>query len=245
MTDVQPLLQPKKLVEDDLKTYVLHMLGAPFVTVEVKPEQITTFITSGLERYSRLMPKLRYFSIPAFAGIQEYELPRDTIGFGVCDVMIPRLDPIAPLLLSSGPRLDIFGYRYSYPYRDISELYIDYFYFKEATRILSADFDWEYLDGAIRIHPKPDEPFPLTYVSAFPRDLDSFPADDFDWLKDYVLGSVKVAVGHARRKFGTIPGAQTGQQLDGAQMISEGMQMVKDAEEDLLLRTPPFPLWRT
>jgi len=236
---VQPALDDKQLFD-----YVRTLLGWPIIEVELTETQFKLLFQQAIDKYSRLIPKLRWFSIPAFAGIQEYELPRDTIGYGVTEVLIPRLDPIAPLLLSSGPRLDIFGYRYSYPYRDINELFIDQFYFKEASRILSAEFDWEYIDGALRIYPKPDEPFPLTYASAFPRDIQSIPTDDQDWFRDYLLAQAKLIVGHIRRKF-SIPGAQTGQQLDGRELVQEGTIALAAAEQDLLRRTPPFPLYRT
>lgn len=243
MSDFTPLTQPT-LSEQELFDYCRTLLGWPIIEVEIDICQFRRFFQNAIDKYSRLIPKLRWFSIPAFAGIQEYELPRDTIGYGVTEVLIPRLDPIAPLLLSSGPRLDIFGYRYSYPYRDINELFIDQFYFKEASRILSAEFDWEYLDGALRIYPKPDEPFPLTYASAFPRDINSIPADDQDWFRTYLLAQMQIAVGHIRRKF-SVPGAQTGQQLDGREMVQEGMLALAAAEKDLMARTPPFPLYRT
>ena len=109
---------------------------------------------------------------------------------------------------------------------------------------MSANFDWEYIDGALRIHPKPDTPFTLTYASAFPRDMKTIPADDSDWFKSHVLAQAKVAVGMVRRKF-TIPGAQSGQNLDGQYLVQEGREELRLAEEELMLRTAPFPLTRT
>lgn len=146
---------------------------------------------------------------------------------------------------SSGPRMDIFGYRYSYPYRSISELYFDFFYFKEASRILSADFRWQYLDGAIRISPKPDDAFTLTYVSAFPYSVETFPADDIDWLKDYVLAMAKIAMGHVRRKL-QIPTADgLLQHMDGQELVSEGMAMKQELDAKLMERARHFPILRT
>jgi hypothetical protein len=242
--DQTPLVQPTMITEPEIFKYALAQLGHPFINVEITPEQMKEFLSHALTVYSRKIPKIRWFSLPAYAGVQSYTLPRDTIGYGIINVMIPRLDPIAPLLLSSGPRLDIFGYRYSYPYRDISELFIDYWYFAEATRILSSEFDWEWMDGKLRIHPKPDTPFTLTYASAFPRDIHSFPIDDVDWLKTYILAQTKIAVGSVRRKF-QIPGAQSGQPLDGIALVDEGREELRLAEQDLDARTPPFPIQRT
>jgi hypothetical protein len=246
MSDPTILTQAEKPLnpETAIYSYVRAILGAPNIALELTNKQLDVFLQHSLELYSRKIPKIRWFAIPAYAGIQQYYLKKDTIGYGIIQVMIPRLDPIAPLLLSSGPRLDIFGYRYSYPYRDINELYIDYVYFKEATRVLSADFDWEFIDGALEIYPQPDEPFTLTYASAFPRDLGSMPRDDIDWLKTHVMAQSKIAIGHARSKF-RVPGSMTEQTLDGQFLLQQGAKELEAAEMDLEERTPPFPLHRT
>jgi hypothetical protein len=202
------------------------------------------FLKHSLKLYSRYIPAARYTTIAGIPGVQEYPLDAETVGMGVFKVMIPRLDPIAPLLLSSGPRLDIFGYRYSYPYRDISELAIDYFYFSEATRILSSDFDWEYFDNKLHIHPAPDESFALTYVSAHIRDEYDIPLSDLDWIQEHVLAQTMRAVGLTRRKF-VIPGAQSGQTLDGAQMVQDAKELLRQTEEELYYRTPPFAIMRS
>jgi|WetSurSiteA1Bulk_404760.scaffolds.fasta_scaffold00002_59 intein/homing endonuclease len=123
------------------------------------------------------------------------------------------------------------------------ELWTDYMYFQEAQRILSSQFDYEVLNNSLHIHPKPDESFPLTYASAFPRGIDSVPYDDVDWIKRHVLAQTKIAVGHARRKF-QVPGAQTSQPLDGREMVNDGNVELQNLEEDLLRRTPPFPFYR-
>ena len=243
MSYPEPLTQPDNVDPYSVFQYVKSMFGWPVVDVEVTEEQLTEFLKQTLELYSRYVPAIRWFSLAAKAGVQEYRPPRDTIGYGITEVFIPRIDPIAPLMLSSGPRLDVFGYRYSYPYRSIAELMIDYTYFSEATRILSSEFDWEWLDGAIRVHPKPDEDFSLTYASAFPRDIDQIPKDDVDWVRNHVLAQAEIAVGRVRRKF-RVPGAQSEQVLDGRELVMEGQRRLEQAEQEMYLRTPPLPIFR-
>lgn len=243
MSELYPPAEIEEFDETSVFSYVKSCLGFPIIEVEADDTQLRDFLRQGLELYSRMIPDIRWFSLPAYAGVQEYKPPRDTIGYGIVDVMIPRIDPIAPLMLSSGPRLDIFGYRYSYPYRDISELYTDYMYFQEATRILSARFEWEYFNGAIYVTPKPDEPFPLTYASAFPRNLDTMPKTDIDWIRDYVLGKAEIAVGRVRGKF-VLPGSHSMQQMDGAQLRQEGQVRLDKLEAELRSRTVPLPIFR-
>lgn len=241
--DNTPIPTPEEVDELSVYRFVLAMLGSPVVKVEIKQvEQLREFLTIGLELYSKYRPTLRYFSLECYAGAQHYRPLRHTIGQGVVDVLVPRIDPIAPLLLSSGSRVDIFGYRYSYPYRDISELYIDYFYFAEAKRILSAEFQWKWVDGGIAIHPRPDEPFPLTYVSAFDQDILSFPKEDLHWLKNYVLALAEQAVGNARGKFPIIGGAQAMQQTDGMAMVQRGYARQEKLEMEVVNLGLRFPI---
>lgn len=132
----------------------------------------------------------------------------------------------------------------SYPYRDIMELYTDQYYFTEAQKVLSSAFAWKWMEGHIFIHPKPDEPFPLTFNSAFPRSLESMPFSDIDWIKKYTLAQTEVSVGRVRSKF-TVPGQQTGQVMDGAQLVEAGMARMERLEADLIRRAPPLPPFRT
>lgn len=234
------------VVEDpfEIFKYVKAILGYPVVEVEVTDDQLQMFLKNSLETYSRLIPQIKWYSIAAFPGVQEYTLDKGDMGNGIVDVMIPRIDPIAPLMLSSGPRLDIFGYRYSYPYRDISELYIDYMYFTEATKILSSDFQWDFRDGKLYITPKPDEPFTLTFAAAHPRDMSSIPASDIDWVRMHVLAQTEIAVGRVRRKF-RVPGSHSEQVMDGPQLVQEGLMRLQTMEQELLHRTPDFGPMRT
>jgi hypothetical protein len=53
------------------------------------------------------------------------------------------------------------------------------------------------------------------------------------WIGDYTLATLKLIIGEAREKFGTIAGPGGGTSLNGAQMKSEGLQHQKDLIEDL------------
>lgn len=223
--------------------YVKSMFGWPIVEVEITDEMLEYFLKNSLELYSRVIPNIKAFSLASIPGIQEYVLPAETVGYGVVEVMVPHFDPIAPLLISSGPRMDIFGYRYSYPYRDISELFIDFTYYKEASKMLSADLDWEFIEGKLLIYPRPDEQFFITYMSAFPWDIYTIPKADVDWVRMHVLAQAEIAVGRVRRKF-RLPGAQTEQLLDGRELTMEGERRLQMAEAELKLRTPALPMYR-
>lgn len=158
---------------------------------------------------------------------------------GRADVYDLSVDRYNNFALSCGVNI-----KNSYPYRDISELYIDYMYFTEATKILSSDFQWDYRDGKLLITPKPDEPFSLSFAAAHPRDMSSIPASDIDWVRMHVLAQTEIAVGRVRRKY-RIPGSHSEQLLDGSVMVQEGLQRLLAMEAELMKRTPDFGPMRT
>jgi hypothetical protein len=53
------------------------------------------------------------------------------------------------------------------------------------------------------------------------------------WIGDWILASLKMTIGEAREKFGTIAGPGGGTSLNGAQMKSEGQAMQTQLLEDL------------
>ena len=53
------------------------------------------------------------------------------------------------------------------------------------------------------------------------------------WIGDYTLATLKLIIGEAREKFGTIAGPGGGTSLNGAAMKSEGLQHQKELIEDL------------
>lgn len=227
-----------------LKQYCLRKLGHPHVKVEIDSDGLNECIKDTVLLYAHYKPILKNFTAAVGEGGNSVDVPKENRGLGVFDVQIPRLDPIAPLLLSSGPKLDIFGYRYSYPYRDISELNYDYNYFDMATRVLSSEFDWGEVrqnDGSYKImfSPKALEAFTLTYVCAHPvKSLNDVEPQEQDWFKGYCLALVKEIVGRVRSKYDRIPGVQSDVRLDGPQLLAESAKEKTDLTQELILRSP-------
>lgn len=236
--------------------YVPSTMGAPRIALHVTPEQMVYQANYVLNVYSRRKPRIKFATITAQPGKQNYDPLPGKVGYGVVGLMIPRADPIAPLLLSSGPRLDIFGYRYSYPYRDISELEIDYMYFDMATRVLSSEIDWEWIPdedaprgGQIWMYPAPVETFQFAYAYANPKVLGNevtqtpgtIPQVDWDWVQDGVLARIKEIEGRILRRYDSVPGATVPLKTDGADLVTEGQREWSAALEDLQLRTPELP----
>lgn len=242
--------------------YVVHhvstQMGAPRIQLHVTPDQFLTSINYVLNVYSRRKPRIKFAVMNALPGRQRYTPLPNKVGYGVCGIMIPRLDPIAPLLLSAGPRLDIFGYRYSYPYRDIAELELDYAYFDMATRTLSSEIDWEFIrdddnQGEIWFYPAPVESFQFAYAYAAPKVLGdevsqtqgTVPQVDWDLILDGVQARIKQIEGAILRRFSNIPGSTINLGTDGASLVDEGKKEESAWLEDLQLRTPELPLTKS
>ena len=239
--------------------FVPATLGVPRIALHVTPEQLVYQANYVLNIYSRRKPRIKFTTMTAIPGRQNYDPQVGKVGYGVVGLMIPRIDPIAPLLLSAGPRLDIFGYRYSYPYRDISELEIDYMYFDMATRTLSSDLDWEWIPdedapqgGKIWFYPAPVESFQFAYAWAAPKVIGdevtatpgTVPMADWDWFQDALVARIKMIEGAILRRYDQIPGATAPLRTDGSAMVQEGQKEWSAALEDLQLRTPELPFQR-
>lgn len=240
--------------------YVPAVMGAPRIALHVTAEQLKYEANYVLNVYSRRKPRIKFTTLTAVPGKQNYDPLPGKVGYGVVGLMIPRMDPIAPLLLSAGPRLDIFGYRYSYPYRDISELEIDYMYFDMATRTLSSEIDWEWIPdedasqgGQLWFYPAPVESFQFAYAWAAPKVLGdevsqskgTVPQVDWDWFQDAVTARIKMIEGRILRRYDSIPGATVPLRTDGESLVKEGQAEWSAALEDLQLRTPELPFRKT
>ena len=229
-------------------------MGAPRIQLHVTPDQFTGVINYVMNVYSRRKPRIRFATMTAQPGKQNYTPLPGKVGYGVVALMIPRIDPIAPLLLSAGPRLDIFGYRYSYPYRDIAELELDYMYFDMATRTLSSEIDWDYIldddnKGEIWFYPAPVESFQFAYAFADVKRLGdevtetacTVPQVDWDLILDGVSARIKQIEGQILRRYSGIPGATASLSTDGDRLVEEGKKEESAWLEDLQLRTPEVP----
>lgn len=230
--------------EQELFEYTMSMLGGGRIGVEVATKDMRNFLRHSLDMFSRAAPSFEYFPLAGMPMIQQYNIDQQMLGYGLCDVLIPRMDPIAPMLIGTGNRIDVFGYRYNFPYRDIAELRLDYMYFAEAVRTLSADFEWDYFNNTLHIHPNPDDAFMMTLVSAHRRTLKTFPGGDIDWLQEHLLAQTMMSVGITRQKF-SARGSQADQQLDGRELVNTARSMLRELKDDLAMRAEPLPILRS
>ena len=55
----------------------------------------------------------------------------------------------------------------------------------------------------------------------------------FPWIQDYAYALVLISIGNAREKFATIAGPQGGSSLNGQTLKQEGMELLKDLDEQI------------
>jgi hypothetical protein len=117
-------------------------------------------------------------------------------------------------------------------------------YRKFSQRILSNEGNWEFMvsTNTIRLFPVPKGAFPVVveYIPAITT-FNSPQAKEVTYRA--YLAQMKIAVGHARRKFGGIPGPDGSTiNFDGDALVSEGREEYEKAQQDaILLGTPLGP----
>lgn len=153
---------------------------------------------------------------------------------------------------ADNPDRDLFAFRLGYnPYYDIASLEYDFAYYDMVNRILSAEYEWEYLDGQLFIYPPLDQGTWISVCCAVPPELgdestgtvSTFKFSDEDWLQDAALAQVKSLEGRILRRFNVIPGATSELTLDGPQLVAEGKAEWEECKRVLKARIPPLPMF--
>jgi hypothetical protein len=237
-------------VKSQLRDYILLMLGAPVVTVELDDQQLDAAVDLSLQIYEEYAPRefFKYHVFPTIPGKSVYTLPPD-IGY-VRHVFYKEM---ATFSFSSSDLGGAIPIEYFYPggaYASITGGLIDSVtpiwgrvgewslykgYERTYARSASNLGGWEWVGGYqnIKLYPIPRsvQGVIVHYVQK-----------NTDWqrvnqaMQEGALAHAKIMLGRIRSKFGSLPGAQGGVQLDGKDLITEGLQEKKDWEERLISR---------
>jgi hypothetical protein len=118
-------------------------------------------------------------------------------------------------------------------------------YRKFSQRILGNEGQWEFKVEAnsIRLFPVPRGSFPVI-VEFLPPPTEFKSPQAREVTYRAFLAQMKIALGHARRKFGNIPGPDgSAITFDGEQLVTEGREEYKEAVNDAILLGEPLPLF--
>jgi hypothetical protein len=229
-----------KADSEALKLHVLSQLGSPNVLVEIGEVQFEQALRSAADfivRYFPLEEKYAFFNTQPL--VAEYSMPEDAYWIRECawDPSTTRIDDIfgaESFLFNIG---NISG---------IQNILTDYHllqsYRKFSQRILGTEGQWEYKvsTNTIRMFPIPRGTFPVV-VQYIPIVTSFNSPQAREMTYQFILAKMKIALGHARRKVGSVPSPDGGQiQLDGDSLVQEGMQLEQETIQEAIRQGEPI-----
>lgn len=227
---------------DQLKFDALASLGHPVINVEIVESQIESALrTTGdfIAGYFPFEERVAFFMTEPLRST--YPLPEEA--YWVKNV---NWDPVTTRID------DVFGAE-SFLFNignitGIQNVLLDFFllssYRKFSQRILGTEGHWEVKgDNQIRLFPTPRGSFPV-FVEFYPR-IERFRSTEARELsKRMLIAEMKIMVGHARRKFGSIPSPDGGSvTLSGDSLATEGEQQRKEVLAEAILLSEPLGIY--
>lgn len=250
-TDPIDRIGPRKnraKVREQIKEYVLTMLGAPVLPLELDDQQLENCIDFALQVIEDYAPMeyFQYYTFSTVPGQSVYELPAD-VGFvrqisyketanyafsasdlgGVIPLEYMGAGAYGSIAGGINPQQPVWGKMSDWVmYKQYEDMY---------NRISGQQGGWEFLGGYnhIKLYPVPYRTYPVAV-----RYLQRRP--DFrlvtQAMQEGALAFAKIVLGRIRSRIANPPGPNGGVQLDGQTILAEGLQEKKDWEERLLVR---------
>lgn len=237
-------------VKSQLKDFILLMLGAPVVTIELDEQQLDAAVDLALQVLEEWAPRefFRYYVFNTIPGQSIYEMPAD-VGY-IRNVFYKETGTFAFQSSDLGGALPV---EYFYPggaYASIQGGLIDPVqpiwgrmgewslykgYEQTYSRLASNLGGWEWYGGYQHI-----KLYPIPYRNH--RVVVHYLQKNMDWprvqsvMQEGALAYAKIMLGRIRSKIKNPPGPGGGVQLDGDTLLTEGNQDLKDWKEQLITR---------
>lgn len=240
-------------VREQIKDYVLIMLGAPVIQLELDEQQLDYCVDFALQVIEEYAPSeyFQYWSFTTTPGQSVYTLPPD-VGF-IRSISYKEVSKFAfssqdlggsiPMeymgasfygSIAGGinPQQPIWGQASSWVlYKQYEDMY---------NRLSSQQGGWEYIGGYnnIKLFPIPYSTIPVS-VRYLQRKPDF--AQVTQAMQEGALAFAKIVLGRIRSRIMNPPGPNGGIQLDGQTILAEGLQEKKEWEEKLLNKWGDLP----
>jgi len=247
-----------KMRTEQMKKFVLSRLGYSIVSVEMHEDQwesiwrvCSDFIASYFPREQKLA---LFYTQPLQS---TYPLPTDAYWVQQVnwDPMTPRVDDLFGAWTATFMGANSTGI--SGMQSTLLDFHLLQSYIKFANKVLGTEGSWEVLnegtptgpdtqlsakDQLIRLYPTPKGAFPV--VVLYIPTITHFRSPQARALAfDLMTAEAKMAIGHARRKGGNIPGPDGGTiSYDGSDMVSEGQEMKDKILEQAINLGEPMPI---
>lgn len=250
-TDTLEKIGPRKnreKVRGQIKEYVLTMLGAPVLPLELDDQQVENCIDFALQIFEDYAPAeyFQYYTFYTTPGQSVYKMPND-VGFvrqisyketanyafsssdlgGVIPLEYMGAGAYGSIAGGINPQQPVWGKMSDWVlYKQYEDMY---------NRVSGQQGGWEFLGGYehIKIYPIPYRTYPVA-VRYLPRRPDFKIVTQA--MQEGALAFAKIILGRIRSRIGNPPGPNGGVQLDGATILAEGLQEKKDWEQNLLVR---------
>jgi hypothetical protein len=216
---------------DDVTAFIQGRLGFPTIPLELDTTHYTLAINQTLRIFAKIAPKVGRDQIMLVAGQQVY--PIANAGLGIIKCAIPPSKYRFGLGWGFGDEFSVFD---SAVVSDLGHYATAISYYKQARKVLSANFMWKYLIDRqeLEISPAPQEPLILSYTYLSSPALSDIQPQYEEWFLEYALLEAKSVLGEIRELMGTVQGNQTNVPLNGAQLKAESSDAVKkDRQQEL------------
>ncbi len=172
---------------------------------------------------------------PVFSGIQSYNLIelKKPFGRGVNRVDFTEREQFF------SPVGGVFSLGIPTPIaqRSLEQFDIALRYIETARRVFSSEPGHIWEEPILFIFAPEGFGVPLraTYTYFEHARIGEIPDFHHNWIRKYALAWSKIALGHVRRKFNSVPGPQGGDiSLDGAELVTEGNEATSRLEEEIM-----------
>ena len=237
-------------IRGQLKDYILLMLGAPVVQIELDEQQLDAAVDIALQFLEEWAPReyFRSYVFNTIPGQSIYEMPADvgyirnefyketgTFSFQSSDlggaIPVEYFYPGGAYASIQGGMIDpvqpIWGRAGEWSlYKGYEQMY---------SRLASNIGGWEFYGGYQNV-----KIYPIPY--SVHRVVVHYIQKNMDWprvqsvMQEGALAFAKIMLGRIRSKIKNPPGPGGGIQLDGETLLQEGIQEKKDWEERLITR---------
>jgi hypothetical protein len=240
----------REKVREQIKDIVLSFLGAPVMKVELSEQNLDIAIDLALQVFEDYAPReyFTYYVFNTVPGKSIYTLPPD-VGL-VRNVFYKKQPSLTFNASDLGGALPI---EYYYPggsyasiqgglldpnqpiYGRMGEWVLYKQYEQMYSRLSSQIGGWEWIDGLcnIKLYPIPCRCWPVI-VHYLQKKTDFKQVTQAMW--EGALCFAKQMLGEMRRKYKQLPGPQGGVQLNGEELLREGIEGQEKWENRLVLR---------
>ena len=235
-------------VKEQIRDYVLLMLGAPVITLELDQQQLDASVDLSLQVFEDYAPAeyFQYYTFYSVPGKSVYDLPND-VGYvrsisyketanyafsasdlgGVIPLEYMGAGAYGSIAGGINPQQPVWGKMSEWVlYKQYEDMY---------NRVSGQQGGWEWLAGynTIKLYPVPYRTYGVAvkYLQKKPDFREVTQA-----MQEGALAFAKIIIGRIRSKIGNPPGPNGGVQLDGQAILQEGIQVKKDWEERLITR---------